>query len=142
MPHVLTINLIVVVVIYNYFQPPQSCNVDHVMLWAAFTLAVFGFLRASELTCNSSSFDPTVHLCLRDVTFIPNIESPNHMLVSIKQSKTDPFRKVCTLTIARSTTSVLFSDGYERLPATTQTSCFGPFVYRHQWQMALPCLLD
>ena len=28
------------------------------------------------------------------------------MLVSIKQSKTDPFRKGCTLTIARSTTSI------------------------------------
>ena len=92
--------------IYNYFQPPQSFNVDHIMLWAAFTLAFFGFLRASEFTCNSSSFDPTVHLCLRDITFIPNIESPNHMLVSIKQSKTDPFRKGCTLTIARSTTSI------------------------------------
>lgn len=28
------------------------------------------------------------------------------MLVSIKQSKTDPFRKGCTLTIARSTTHI------------------------------------
>ena len=54
------------------------------MLWAAITPAFFGFLRASEFTCNSSSFDPTVQLCLRDITFIPNIESPNHMLVSIK----------------------------------------------------------
>ena len=109
MPPTLTrypITIQILISIYNYFQPPQSCNVDHVMLWAAFTLAFFGFLRASEFTCNSSSFDPTVHLCLRDITFIPNIESPNHMLVSIKQSKTDPFRKGCTLTIARSTTSV------------------------------------
>ena len=58
------------------------------MLWAAFTLAFFGFLRTSEFACNSSSFDPTVHFFLRDVTFIPNIEFPNHLLVSIKQSKT------------------------------------------------------
>ena len=78
------------------------------MLWAAFTLAFFGFLRASEFTCNSSSFDPTVHLCLRDITFVPNIESPNHMLVFIKQSKTDPFHKGCTSTIVRSTTSICF----------------------------------
>ena len=109
MPPTLTrypITIQILISIYNYFQPPQSCNVDHVMLWAAFTLAFFGFLRASEFTCNSSSFDPTVHLCLRDITFISNIESPNHMLVSIKQSKTDPFREGCTLTIARSTTSV------------------------------------
>ena len=76
------------------------------MLWAPFTLAFFGFLHASEFTCNSSSFDPTVHLCLRDVTFVPNIESLSHMLVFIKQSKTDHFRKCCTLTIARFTTSI------------------------------------
>jgi len=101
--HPITIQILIS--IYNYFQPSQSYNVDHIMLWAAFTLAFYGFLRASEFTCNSSSFDPTVHLCLRDITFIRNIESPNHMLVSIKQSKTDPFRKGCTLTIARSTTS-------------------------------------
>ena len=93
--HPITIQILVS--IYNFIQPPQTCNVDHIMLWAAFTLAFFGFLRASEFTCNSSSFDPTVHLCLRDVTFVPNIESPNPMLISIKQSKTDPFRKGCTL---------------------------------------------
>ena len=92
--------------IYSYFQRPLSYNADHIMLWAAFTLAFFGFLRASEFTCNGSSFDTTVHLCLRNITFIPNIQSPNHMLVSIKQSKTDPFRKGCTLTIARSSTSI------------------------------------
>jgi len=76
------------------------------MLWATFTLAFFGFLRAIEFTCNSSSFNPTVQLCLRDITCIPNFESPNHMFLSIKQSKPDPFRKGCTLTIARSTSSI------------------------------------
>jgi len=43
--HPITIQILVA--IYNYFQPPQSYNVDHVMLWAAFTLAFFVFLRAS-----------------------------------------------------------------------------------------------
>ena len=92
--------------IFHYFHPPLSCNVDHIVLWAAFTLAFFGFLRSSEFTCNSGIFDPTVHLCPSDITFIPNIQSPNHMFVTIKQSKTDPFRQGCTLTIARSTDSV------------------------------------
>ena len=92
--------------IFNYYQPPLSINIDHIMLWAAFTLAFFAFLRSSEFTCNSSTFDPSVHLCPRDITFIPSLESPRYMLVSIKQSKTDPFRKGCTLTIARSTTSI------------------------------------
>ena len=104
------------------------------MLWAAFTLAFFGFLRASEFTCNSSSFDPTVHLCLRDVTFVPNIESPSHMLVFIKQSKTDPFRKGCTLTIARSTTyicSVMAMRDYllQCKPAATSPLFTFPNIY-------------
>ena len=29
--------------IYSYFQPPLSYNADHIMLWAAFTLAFFVF---------------------------------------------------------------------------------------------------
>ena len=102
----LPITIQILVSIYNYFQPPQSYNLDYIMLWAVYTVAFFGLLRPSEFTCNSSSLDPTVHLCLRDVTFVPNTESPNHMLVSIKQSKTHPFRKGCTLPIARSTTSI------------------------------------
>ena len=92
--------------IHNNFQLPQSYNVDHELPWAAFTLAFFGFLRASEVTCDSSSFAPTAHICLRDITFILNTESPNHMLVSTTQFKTNPFRKGCTLTIGRSTNSI------------------------------------
>ena len=137
MPPKLTHQLItiqILVSIYSYFQPPQGYNVDHIMLWAAFTLAIFGFLRASEFTCNSSSFDPTVHLCLRNITFIPNIESPNQMLFPLSNPKLTPFAKAHHL--------YLFCDGYERLPATMQTSCYTPFVYLHQWQVALPCLPD
>ena len=92
--------------IFNYFQPSLTCNVDHIMLWATFTLAFFGFLRSIEFTCNGTPFDPTVHLCTMDITFTPNLESTDHMLVTIKQSRTDPFSKGCTLTIARSTTSI------------------------------------
>ena len=53
------------------------------------------FLRASEFTCNSSSFDPTVHLCRRDVIFIPNIESPwpATCLFPLSNLKPTPFAK-------------------------------------------------
>ena len=35
--------------IYSYFQPPLSYNADHIMLWAAFTLAFFGFYVQANL---------------------------------------------------------------------------------------------
>ena len=73
------------------------------MLWAAFTLAFFGFLRSSEFTCNDRVFDPTTHLCVKDVTFIPTTESRNYM---IKRSKTDHFCNGSILALARSTTSI------------------------------------
>lgn len=91
--------------IHSYLQPDHSDCLDHVMLWAAFTLAFFGFLRSSEFTCNAP-FDPAVHLTAQDITFVPDSQSPTHILVKIKQSKTDPFRQGHTLTIAKSTSNI------------------------------------
>ena len=46
------------------------CNQDHVMFWAACTLAYFGFLRSSEFTTpGSASFSPSYHLSLADIAF-------------------------------------------------------------------------
>ena len=71
------------------------------MLWAAFCLAFFGFLRIGEITVPSnSSYDPGVHLGLADVAF-NHATDPTHMDLTIKQSKTDPFRKGVTLTLGR-----------------------------------------
>ena len=95
------ITLTVLHSIQYYLKPELSYNLDHVMLWAAFTLAFFGFLRSSEFTCYGP-FDPSVHLTSNDITLVPNSFSPSHMLVRIKQSKTDPFRKGHTITIAKS----------------------------------------
>ena len=88
--------------IHDYLRPTLRTNLDHIMLWAAFTLASFAFLRASEFTCNGP-FNPEVHLTSQDITFHPDIQSPSFMRVRVKQSKTDPFRQGCTLTIAKST---------------------------------------
>ena len=78
--------------IHSYLKPEFFYNLDYVMLWAAFSLAFFGFLRSSEFTCNGP-FDPSVHLTSTDITVVPNSHSPSHLLVRIKQSKTDPFRQ-------------------------------------------------
>ena len=63
------------------------------MLWAACCLAFFGFLRVGEMvTPDDGSYDPTAHLGFGDVA-VDNPRQPSFVRVSIKQSKTDPFRK-------------------------------------------------
>ena len=82
-----------------YHQRRRTDNRDSLMLWAAMTLAFFGFLRIGELTCNST-FDPKLHLMNRDITFMPR-NSPQYMLVRLKVSKTDPFRQGQTIVIGK-----------------------------------------
>lgn len=71
---------------------------DHVMFWAASTLAYFGFLRSAEFTVPSlSAFNPDIRLTVNDIAVDFHI-SPCLQL-TIKASKTDPFRKGCCLYI-------------------------------------------
>lgn len=77
-----------------------TSNYDSVMIWAAMTLAFFGFLRLGELTCNSK-FSPEAHLSSEDVIFLPSWENPDHLSVRIKISKTDPFRSGQTIIIGK-----------------------------------------
>ena len=44
-----------------------TSNYDSVRIWAAMTLAFFGFLRLGELTCNRK-FSPEAHLSQENVT--------------------------------------------------------------------------
>ena len=60
------------------------------MLWAAFTMAFYGFFRVSEL----------INLRWSDVSF-----SLDHIFVTLHQSKTDPFRRGCTVQIFRTNSS-------------------------------------
>ena len=44
-------------------RAPDYLPTDKLMLWSAFTLAFYGFLRSSEFTSSSASqFNPLVHL--------------------------------------------------------------------------------
>ena len=73
------------------------------MLWSAFTLAFFGFLRSSEFTPPSSThFNPLVHLANSDIS----ITSSGSLLLQLKASKTDPFRLGCSITLSLSGRSV------------------------------------
>ena len=69
----------------------QPLSADQFMLWAAFCLGFFGFLRAGEFTCPSpAAFSPSSMLEVGDVS-IDSHASPSRMQVTLKCSKTDPF---------------------------------------------------
>ena len=71
---------------------------DH-MFWAACLLVYFGFLRSAEFTVPSlSAFDPNRHLSVRDIAVDVPL-NPSCLQICIKASKTDPFRKRCTILI-------------------------------------------
>ena len=79
---------------------------DAKMIWAACCLCFFGFLRAGEMTVPSDGeFDPSVHLCLSDVALDDN-RRPSLLRVTIKQSKTDPFRKGVSIFVGRTGTQL------------------------------------
>ena len=73
------------------------------MLWSAFTLAFFAFLRSSKFTSPSSvHFNPLVHLSCSDISFT----SAGSLSLQLKSSKTDPFRMGCAIMIVPSGRSV------------------------------------
>ncbi len=68
-------------------EPPRY---DRTMLWAAFCLGFFGFMRAGEFTCLSLGTFTSDSLSPSDVA-VNSHSSPSHMTVHLKRSKTDPF---------------------------------------------------
>ena len=76
------------------------------MLWAAACLGFFGFLRSGEMTVpTDSSYDPAVHLSRNDVA-VDNAQKPAVLRVTIKQTKTDPFRKGIDLFLGKTATDL------------------------------------
>ena len=71
----------------------EPLNQDRIMLWAAFTTCFFGFLRAGEIcTKNPQQFNPSAELAFQDVA-VDDIRNPQAIKMTIKASKTDPFRE-------------------------------------------------
>lgn len=70
------------------------------MLWAAFCLGFFGFLRAGEFTCPPHAVLAPEVLTAEDVAVDSHVD-PAHMTVHLKQSKTDPFGAGFTLHLGR-----------------------------------------
>jgi len=63
------------------------------MLWAAFTICFFGFIRSGEICSGADGpFNPTSDLTPQDIE-IDSIENPQIFRVRLKHSKPDPFRE-------------------------------------------------
>ena len=74
---------------------------DFSMIWAAFNLAFFAFLRCSEFTyAGVHKFYQHFDLCTDCIAFRPNLASPQRITVHLKSSKTDISRQGQSLTIA------------------------------------------
>ena len=84
----------------------EASDPDITMIWAACCLGFFAFLRSGEMTVPSdASYDPACHLGWRDIA-VDNPRAPRMVRVTIKQSKTDPFRKGIDLFVGKTGTKV------------------------------------
>ena len=78
---------------------------DFSMIWAAFNLAFFAFLRCSEFTYSGvRKFRQQFDLSTDCITFHPSLACPQRITVYLKSSKTDIAREGQSLTIARTST--------------------------------------
>jgi len=76
------------------------------VLWAAACTGFFGFLRVGEFTIPSAqNYDPAVHLSLADLA-IDSHSAPSVIKLTIKQSKTDPFRQGVSIFLGASNSAI------------------------------------
>ena len=96
----------ILVRIHQGLQQGPMAEFDKVMLWAACTLAFFGFLRCSEFTqASASSYDSSRHLSNGDVA-VDSREAPTRIAVKIRSSKTDQFCQGATIIIGKGNTTL------------------------------------
>ena len=80
-------------------ERPRSCT--NVMVWAACSLAFFDLLRVSGFTAPAGSrYDGSCRLSFNSVS-VDNRDNPQQLRISIKHSKTDPFRKGVVSSLAQ-----------------------------------------
>ena len=128
-------------------QAPDILPHDKLMLWSAFTLAFFAFLRSSEFTSPSTShFNALSHLSASDISFT----SDGSISLHLKSSKTDPYRQGCSVLIAPSGHSVCAVRAIKKYMAHHPLNPDGPFyifqsglyLTRSQVTSTLPLLLN
>ena len=92
---------------------------DRLLYWAAFTVAFYGFLRASEYTApTSTTYCSRTHLCHRDITV-----RDDSIRLTLKHSKTDRFGRTAMVLIGATGTSTC--------PVTAMRKYLGEHPHRH-----------
>lgn len=100
---------------------------DKLAYWAAFTLAFYGFLRASEYTAPSAArHDPRCHLLVEDTTI-----STNSVQLHLKRSKTDRFGKSATVLVGQTGTSTCPVQAMRKYLIQRQCEPPGPLFTLH-----------
>jgi hypothetical protein len=80
---------ITVAMLQDIYHAMDLNNVTHMVLWAAYLLAFFSFLRVSNVAPPSAVlFDPATHLTRADLIFHTNM-----VVIRIRQSKTIQFKE-------------------------------------------------
>jgi hypothetical protein len=72
---------------------------DHAVLWTALTIAVYGLLRAGEMTLKKTEHDDGSILLRSDITW-----GEDHFVIHLRASKTDVFREGVDIVIHRNGT--------------------------------------
>ncbi len=69
----------------------QQSDIENATFDAAIKLAWSGFLCCGKFTvANGTKFNPLIHLLHSCIQFIPSIDNPTHLRLSLPASKTDP----------------------------------------------------
>jgi len=74
---------------------------DKIMLWAAFTMCFFGFLRSGEICLGKDeTFDPTRDITPQDIE-VDNLENSKLLRLHLNHSKTDPYSEDSNIFVTR-----------------------------------------
>ena len=93
---------------------------EQYMLWAAFTLAFFRFLRSAEFCSPATSRFSALHTLLRsDITV-----HSSHLNVHVKVSKADPFRNGSDL--------IIHATGSSICPVRAMTKCLDTTTHNNK----------
>lgn len=84
----------------KYAEKVTGSVYDGACMKAALAMGVYLLLRVGELVSpRTTGHNKMKGLCVKDVEFLPSFAKPNRMVVTIKNSKNDPFRNGAKLTV-------------------------------------------